>query len=223
MNKKLIVNNKPYIEEAFKRLKESQEDNSSSEYDDDEIEIETCAIRLDTRSLFYEAVLSDLNERIRDNELSVIKETKSSPFVKYIIQGRYDSIYSFLHQNRRMMMDYEYLPQDESYKEDLKEDANSSSILEYESINKGFNRRYLKEDQSDIEDEQRLSRDIASKQFEDSKQLGDTIQSYENDLVLALDKVIKKYHNILPFENLESSLDYVLDELRYSFFDHWVN
>ena len=87
-------------------------------------------------------------------------------------------------------------------------------------LQEAFNR--LNEDQSDIENERRLSRDIASKQFADTKQLGDNIQSYEHDLVLALDKVIKKYHNILPYENLESSLDYVLDELRYSFFDHWV-
>lgn len=87
-------------------------------------------------------------------------------------------------------------------------------------IEEAFHR--LNEDQSDIENEQRLSRDIASKQFTDSQQLGNNIQNYEHELVLALDKVIKKYHNILPYENLESSLDYVLDELRYSFFDHWV-
>lgn len=70
-------------------------------------------------------------------------------------------------------LDSEYKKNFDSKLENLGRRNNMSNL--YESINKGFNRRYLKEDQSDIEDEQRLSRDIASKQFEDSKQLGDTI------------------------------------------------
>ena len=172
MNKKLTINNRAYLQEAFKKLKEFQEketvrieyidgswsvkdeggnetyyfadsyddavnwceskpwiedwyendiNESLTESNDKEVEIDTCAIRLDTRNISYKAVLSDINERIRDNELSIIKEKNHPPFVEYIIQGNKDSIYSFLHTNRRRIKDYRYLPQNESYREDLTE------------------------------------------------------------------------------------------------------
>lgn len=80
------------------------------ESNDEEVEIDTCAIRLDKRNISYKSVLSDIDKRIKDNELSVIKEKNNPNFVEYIIQGDKDSIYSFLHENRRRIMDYEYLP-----------------------------------------------------------------------------------------------------------------
>ena len=129
--KKIEIPNNMSIERIVRELTSKSRANSYKESsrrglkesEDEEVEISTCAVRLDTRSFFYNSVLSDLNERIRDNELSIIEENHD-PLVEYVIQGNEDSIYSFLHENRRMIMDYEYLPQDESYGESLTEAAN---------------------------------------------------------------------------------------------------